>query len=110
MSEPSARDTKNAKIMLGVFGVLTLLFACGGAVVTGIAGSGSESDGMTAAMASIGPACCSMSGLLVALISLVAFPTKPKAQLAAPIVAGIMGGFVGAVGLVVFFQVIWPSL
>lgn len=110
MNEPTAKDTKNARIMLGVFGVLTLLFACGGATVTGFAGYGSESDGMTAAMASIGPACCSMSGLLVALISLVAFPTNSKAQLAAPIVAGLVGGIVGAVGLVVFFQIIWPSL
>ncbi len=104
------KDTKNAKIMLGVFGLLTLIFACGGAAITGVAGYGSESDGMTAAMISIGPACCSMAGLLIALVSLVAFPSNSKAQIAAPIVAGIIGGFVGAVGLIVFFQIIWPSL
>ena len=109
-AEALERDTRNAKIMLGVFGVFTLLFACGGGAIVGIAGYGSESDGVTAAMALFGPGCCSISGLLVAVIAMFAFPTNKTAQLIAPIVAGVLGGFVGGVGIFVFFAAIWPSL
>lgn len=105
------RDTKNAKIMLAVFGVLTLLFVCGGGAFLGLtAANGSEEDAVNAAMGAIGPACCALSGLLMAVVSLLAFPTKKTAQLAAPIVAGIAGGIIGAVGFVIFMVAIFPAL
>ena len=104
------KNTKNAKIMLGVFGACTLLFACGGGALTGFMGYGSESAGMDAAMAMTGPACCSLSGLLFALIVMFAVPKKPTAQLIVPIVAGVLGGVFGGVSLFVFFAAIWPSL
>ncbi len=112
MSEPVTleRDTKNAKIMLGIFAVLTLLFVCGGALVVGAAASQRETDGVNAAMAMTGPACCALSGLMTALLALVALPTKKVAQLVAPIVAGVAGGLLGGGGILFFFAAIWPSL
>lgn len=104
------KDTKNAKIMLGIFIVLTLLFVCGGGFVVGVAGSGSETDGVNAAMGLTGPMCCSISGLLAAALAMLAMPTKPTAQLVAPVLAGIVGGVAGAVSIFMFFAVIWPSL
>jgi len=111
-AEPSLdRDTKNAKIMLAVFGVLTLLFVCGGGGFVGYtAATGSETDAVNASMAAMGPGCCSLSGLLVALIAMFAFPTKKTVQLAAPIVAGVLGGIAGAGGLFIFMVAIFPSL
>lgn len=102
-------DRKVDYIMLAVYGVLTLLFCCGGAAITGVAGSESESDGMEAAMIAIGPGCCGCSGFLMALIGMFAFK-KPGPKIASPIIVGIVGGIAGAIGMVVFFEVIWPEL
>lgn len=103
-------DTKNAKIMLAIFGVLTLLFVCGGAVVVGLAGSQRETDGMNAAMALTGPACCALGGLLTSMLAMVALPTKKTAQLIAPVAVGVLAGLFGGAGIFVFFAAIWPSL
>ena len=107
---PTELSNKNAKIMFGVFSVLTLLFCCGGALFTGIMGADRESAGVDAAMLMTGPACCSLSGLLVAAIAIFALKGNGALQIIAPIVAGIVGGFVGGAGIFVFFQAIWPSL
>ena len=104
------KDTKNAKIMTAIFGGLCLLFVCGGFATVGIAGSGSESDGVTAAMAATGPACCAISGFLTSLVTIFAFPTQKMAQLIAPIAVAIGAGVFGVIAISVFFMAIWPSL
>jgi len=108
--QDEARDKRIGYIMMGVTGVLTLLFCCGGALVTGIAGSGSESDGMLAAMWSSFPGCCACSGFLTAAIGMVALKGKPMAKIIAPIAVGFMGGIAGSLGMWIFFEVIFPSL
>ncbi len=104
------KDNKTAKIMIGIFAALTVLFVCGGGIVTGIAGAGRESDGVNAAMAMMGPACCSLSGLTAAVIAMFATPGNKTAHIAAPIVAGLAGGCLGGFGISFFFAAIWPSL
>lgn len=102
-------DRKIDYIMLAVYGLLTLVFCCGGAAITGVVGSDSESDGMDAAMAAIGPGCCSCSGFLMVLIGMFAFK-KPVPKIVAPIAVSIFSGIAGAIGMYVFFEVIWPEL
>lgn len=108
--QPGTDTKKNAKIMFGIFSVLTLIFVCGGGFLTGVFGSQSETDGMNAAMAMTGPGCCAISGLLMSGISMFALAEKPSLQFVAPIVAGVFGGFMGASFIFVFFTAIWPSL
>lgn len=105
-----ADDVTNARRMLILFGVFTVLFVCGGGVVTGMMGYDSESAGVNAAMASTGPACCALAGLIAAGISLLALKGKSTAQIVVPLIAGLFGGAFGGVGIFVFFEVIWPSL
>ena len=103
-------DRKVDYIMMAVYGLLTLVFCCGGALVTGIVGSESESDGMDAAMAAIGPGCCACSGFLTVLIGMFAFKNKTTAKIIAPIAVSIVSGIGGAIAMYVFFEAIWPSL
>ena len=104
------KDTKNAKIMAAVFALLTLLFVCGGGLGVAAMAADSERQGMQAAQMAFGPGCCAISGLMMALISIFAFPRNKIAQLIAPIIAGILAGGCGGVGIVVFFETIWRSL
>lgn len=110
--QPAPADKPDRKvdyIMLAVYGLLSLVFCCGGAAITGVVGSESESDGMEAAMAAIGPGCCSCSGFLAALIGMFALK-KPMPKIVVPIAVSIVSGIAGAVGMVIFFEVIWPEL
>jgi len=103
-------DKTTGYVMLGIFGLFTLLFCCGGSALTLIAGADSERAGMQAAFLSSGPACCSISGFLMAAIGLVAFKGKPALKIAAPFLVGILAGIVGAVCTLIFFETIWRSL
>jgi hypothetical protein len=108
--DDASDDVTNAKRMLVLFGVFTVIFVCGGGIVTGFFGYDSESAGVNAAMAATGPGCCSLAGLLAAAFSLLALKGKPTAQIVAPIIAGLAGGLVGGLGIFLFFEAIWPSL
>ncbi len=111
LTAEQAKDKKVGILMISIFGTLTLFFCCGGALlVGGVAANGSESDGVQAALAATGPGCCSLGGFLMSAIGLVALKGKTTAKIAAPIVVGILSGIAGAIGLIIFFDVIWPSL
>lgn len=110
---PSAADVANKRlgyINLAVWGGLTFLFCCLGTAVVGVMGADSERAGVQAAYLVTGPACCSVSGLLGAVVGLFAFAGKTGARIALPIGLGILGGLVGGIGVVVFFEAIFPSL
>jgi len=105
-----AKDKKVGYVNLAVWGALTVLFCCGGAVITGALGAESESDGVDAAMAAAGPACCAISGLIGTLPGLFALKGKTGLKVGLPIALGVAGGIGGVLAILVFFEAIWPSL
>ncbi len=114
--EQSAPDDERAKvrkagmIMLGIFGVLTLLFFCGGLAAVGVSGYNSESAGVTAMYVAVGPAMFSLLGFLGAVIGHFAITENFAAKIAVPLVVGFLGGPCSLGCTFVFFQAIWPSL
>lgn len=108
--EAAAKAAKVGKIMIGVFAVLTLLFVCGGGVVTGIAASGSERDGVMASKFAVGPAFFALSGLLVSVIAHFAIKENVALKVIIPLVAAFVMGPCSVGCLFFFYKAIWPSL
>lgn len=96
--------------MLGIFGVLTLILFCGGLVLVGVMGSGSESKGVQAAQLVTGPAMFAITGLLTSLITHFAIKENVLLKVLIPLVAAIVAGPCALGCLAVFFTAIWPSL
>ena len=109
-AQAAAKDRRVAYLNLAAWGGLTLLCCCGGGGLTAALGSQSESDGVAAAYAVTGPLCCSLAGLLGAVPGLFALKGKIPLKIGLPIALGVAGGLVGVVGVVVFFEAIFPAL
>ncbi|MEC7519203.1 MAG: hypothetical protein VYE22_05020 [Myxococcota bacterium] len=105
-----AREKKIGYLNLAIWGGLTFLFCCIGSAVVGVAGADSESAGVQATYLAAGPACCSVSGLLGAVLGMFAFAGKTGLRVGLPIALGVLGGLFGGIGTVVFFEAIFPSL
>lgn len=101
---------KAGLIMLGIFGVLTLLFVCGGGLVTGVVASGSERKGVAASMFAIGPAMFALSGLVGAVIGHFAIKEKLAFKIILPLALGFFIGPCSVGCLLFFYEAIWPSL
>ena len=93
-----AKEKRLGYLNLAVWGGLTFLFCCVGSAVVGFAGADSESAGVTATYLAAGPACCSVSGLLGAVIGMFAFAGKTGLRIGLPIGLGVVGGLFGGVG------------
>jgi|GEM_PF-1709294 len=98
------------KMWLMVWAGIALLGSLLGVVVVGVFGYSSESDGMTAATVVSAPMGFVWGGTLGAILGFTALKDKVTARRAAP--AGCGCGCAGFLffGVVLFFQVIWPSL
>jgi hypothetical protein len=105
-----SKDKRTAYINIAIWGGLTFLFCCGGGALTGFLASGSEEAGVSAAMASTGPACCAISGLAGAVPGLFALKGKTGLKFALPVILGILGGIFGGAGIAIFMTAIFPSL
>ena len=109
-SEAAEKARKAGLVMIALFGVGTLLFTCGGALLTGVAASGRERDGMMAAQVAIGPGFGALVGLLAAVIVHFAVKENLGLKIGVPIGAAIFGAPCAAGCMFGFFEVIWPSL
>lgn len=92
-----------------VWAVIGALTVCGSAAWTGIAASGSESAGVTAATMSAGPFGFGLAGAFVALI--VHFASRNTGvRVGVPLGCGCLGAIAGVFGVGFFFAAIFPSL
>ena len=108
--DEQAKVRKAGMIMMGIFGVLTLLFFCGGLAAVGASGYNSESAGVTAMYVAVGPAMFALCGFIASLVGHFAIKENLMAKGAVPLVVGFLMGPCSLGCTFVFFQAIWPSL
>ena len=109
-TEAMEKARKAGLAMIALFGVGTLLFACGGGIITGVAGYGSERDGVMASQIFIGPGFGALAGLLAAVIGHFAIKENLGLKIGIPIGVGLFSMPCAAGCLFGFYEVIWPSL
>ncbi len=109
-TEAMEKARKAGLVMIGVFAVGTLLFTCGGALITGVAGAGSERDGVMASQLFVGPGFGALAGLLAAVIGHFAIKENMGLKIGIPIGVAVFGTPCAFGCLLGFYEVIWPSL
>jgi len=108
--EVLAKVRKAGLVMMGIFGVLVLLFFCGGLAGVGAAGYNSESAGVTAMYVAVCPAMFALLGFIGSVIGHFAIKEKLAAKIAVPLVVGFVAGPCSLGCTFLFFEAIWPSL
>ena len=104
------QNTRNAKIMAGLYGVAIFLFCFMGLAGLIFVALGSESDGVLAAKILSGPITFALTGFAASVLSMFFLKGKALLQILVPIFVSMVAGVLGIIFTFIFFGVIWRML